>query len=79
VQPALHLKTTVLPGNKIEITAAELKVGETVEVFLVLPDRPGSVGPSALDVIKSLDGHRLFKSPEELDRHLQEERGSWDR
>ena len=36
MQPALHLTTKVLPGNKIEISAPELLVGNTVEVFVIL-------------------------------------------
>jgi hypothetical protein len=79
MQPALHLKTTVLPGNKIEVTATELKVGETVDVFLVLPESTSPPGRSALEIIRSLGGHRLFQSPEEVDRYLQEERDSWER
>lgn len=34
---------------------------------------------AALDIIASLQGRRLFQTPEEVDRHLQEERDSWDR
>lgn len=79
MQAALHLKTRVLPGKRVELTAAELKEGETVDVFLVLPEAPPAPRRSALEVIQSLQGHRLFQTPEEVDRYLQEERDSWDR
>ena len=32
MQKALHIKTTVLPGGKIEIVDPELPVGESIEV-----------------------------------------------
>src|SRR5262249_30634162 len=80
LQPALRLRTRVLPGNRIEVTAPELKEGETVDVFLVLPGPGGpEEGRSALDIIRGLQGHRLFRSPEDVDRYLEEGRGSWDR
>ena len=34
MQKALHIKTTVLPGGKIEIVDPELRVGESVEVVV---------------------------------------------
>ena len=83
---ALHIKTTVLPGKRIEVSAPEFPEGAAVDVFLVLPT-PDKIAappvaqsrPSALDIIASLQGHRLFQTPEEVDRYLQEERDSWDR
>ena len=40
MQPALHLTTKVLPGNKIEIEIPEGEIGDTVDVFVVLPEKP---------------------------------------
>lgn len=42
MQPALHLTTKVLPGNKIEIEIEipEGEIGDTVDVFVVLPAKP---------------------------------------
>ena len=34
MQKALHIKTTVLPGGKIEIVDPELPVGESVDVIV---------------------------------------------
>ena len=34
MQKALHIKTTVLPGGKIEIVDPELPVGESVDVVV---------------------------------------------
>lgn len=76
MQTALRVTATVLPGNKIEVTAPELREGETVDVFEVNPSSPRH---SALEIIHGLKRHRLFQSPEEVDTYLQEERDSWDR
>ena len=81
---ALRVVTQVLPGGRIELTAPELPEGGTVEVIVVLP---GPAGPSAerlsegvLDILASLPpGPRLFKTPEEADRYLRQERDSWDK
>jgi hypothetical protein len=76
---AYHTTTTVLPGNRIEITAPDLREGEQVQV-VVIPVLPAtSKQMSGLDIIESLQGHRLFQSPEEVDRYINEERDSWDR
>ena len=40
MQSALHLTTKVLPGNKIEIEIPEGDIGDTVDVFVVLPEKP---------------------------------------
>lgn len=38
MQNALRLTTHVLPEHRLEIAAPELPGGETVEVFVVMPD-----------------------------------------
>jgi hypothetical protein len=79
---AYHTTTTVLPGHRIEITAPDLPEGETVDVVVVpKPPRKGTekTGPSIFDIIAGLKGHRLFRTPEEVDRYVNEERDSWDR
>jgi hypothetical protein len=79
---AYHTTTTVLPGQKIEISTPELREGDDVEV-VVIPKTVAAAtekaGPSIFDIIAGLKGHRLFQSPEEVDRHINEERDSWDR
>jgi hypothetical protein len=78
---AYHTTTTVLPGHKIEITAPDLGEGQQVQVVVipVPPPPPRWEGPSALEIIESLKGHRLFQTAEEVDRHINEERDSWER
>ncbi len=79
MQPALHITTQVLPGNKIEIQVPEAAIGDTVDVFVILSEKPESKRRSVIDILNELPGRRLFKTPEEVDQYLQEERESWER
>ena len=76
MQKALHLKTTVLPGGKIEIVDQSLPVGESVDVVVSQP--VDSAGRSAVDILAEAPGHLLFKTAEEVASYLKEERDSWD-
>jgi hypothetical protein len=76
---ALHLKTTVLPGGKIEVTEQALPAGEEVEVIVLLPESPVATRRSAVDILDEAPGHRLFKTAVDVDAYLQQEREAWDR
>jgi hypothetical protein len=76
---AMHVKTRVLPGPRVEVAAPGLAEGSVVDVFVVAEPPAGSPPRSAIDVIKSLQGHRSFANAQEADRHLEEERNAWDR
>jgi len=78
MQPALHISTKVLPGNKIEISTPELPVGNAVEVFVIIKNTSSPSRRSAIDLLDELPGQRLFKTPEEADEYLQEERSAWE-
>jgi hypothetical protein len=76
---ALHLKTEVLEGNKIEIKDDNLVVGETVEIFVILPEKQEKSTRNILQTIETIRNHRsCFKTPEEVDQYLRQERDSWD-
>ena len=77
MQKALHVKTTVLPGDKIEIVDRELPVGENVDVVISPPSAPSA--RSAWQIISEGSGQRLFKTAKEVDDYIAEERASWDR
>ena len=80
MQSALKLTARVLPGNRIEVIAPELVEGEDVELIVMLSERPIPRRLSVLDIIESLPSiPRLFATPDDADRYLQEERDSWDR
>lgn len=76
MQRALHLKTTVLPGGKIEIVDQSLPVGESVDV--VVSQSADSEGRSAVDILAEAPGHLMFKTAEEVSSFLKDERDSWD-
>jgi len=78
MQPAMHLKTAVLPGGRIEVTDLKLPVGEWVDVFVLLPHYPATVRRSAIDVLTEAPGHCLFKTADEVDAYIKEERDSWE-
>jgi hypothetical protein len=77
--PELRTQAIVLPGHRIEVSAPELVEGTRVEVTIVSPTGPAPSSRSALEIIQSLKGHRLFQTPEQVRRYLEEERDAWDR
>ena len=78
MQPALHLTTKVLPGNKIEIEIPEGEIGDTVDVFVVLPEKPKAKKRSVMEILEEVHAKRPPRSAEDIDRQLREERDSWD-
>ncbi len=78
MQTAVKMTATVGAGGKIEVTAPDLTSGETVEVIIISSEATPRRGRSALDILAEAPGHRLFKSAEEVDAYIREERGSWD-
>ena len=77
MQKALHIRTTVQPGGKIEIVDHGLPVGENVDV--VISSVPTPSVRSAWQIISEGPGQRLFKTAKEVDEYIAEERASWDR
>lgn len=77
MQKELHLKTTVLPGGRIEIVDQELPVGESVDV--IVRHAPELPRRSAVDILAEAPGQRVFKTAEEVESYVKEERESWDR
>jgi hypothetical protein len=86
MQAALRLKTTVLPGKRIEFVAPELPESGEVELIVILPEDtiPALTGTGKTqgvwDYIQSLPP--VQRTPEEwaeVEREFQEERNSWER
>lgn len=77
---ALHIRTTVLPGHKVEVSAPQLREGESVDVFLVASLPGARQRRKVADIIRSLPaGPRSASTWEELEGRFQEERESWGR
>jgi len=75
----IRVKTTVLPGGKIEISTPELIPGQHATVVVTIED-DGQVGQHhVIDILAALPGYQLFQNAEEVDAYLHEERDSWDR
>jgi hypothetical protein len=79
MQAALHLKTTVLPGGKIEVMDTSLPSGEIVDVIVLLPASPAVARRSAVDILAEAPGQRLFKTAADVAAYLREERDAWER
>ena len=83
----LHRAGIVRPDGTIEIATPELQVGQHVSITIE-PDPPStSLQPQgynaepkrhAIDILSEMPGLRVFKTAEEVDAYLREERESWD-
>jgi hypothetical protein len=80
MQTTLRMETTILHGHRLEISNPEFPDGATVEVIVVFPEPPKPCRMSMLEYLKTLPpGPLLFKTPEDVNRYIQEERDSWER
>ena len=77
MQKALHIRTTVQPGGRVEFASPDLEAGQTVDV--VVAPAPAPSTRSAWQIISEGPGQRLFQTAKEVDDYLAEERASWDR
>ena len=77
MEKALHIRTTVLPGGKVEIVDQELIEGENVDV--VISPTPVPTGRSIMEILNSGPERRLFQTAEEVKAYLKEEKASWHR
>ena len=72
----LYLRTTVLPGGRIEIVDQDLSEGETVDV--VVTASASTPRRSIMEILNSGPERRLFQTAEEVRAYLAEEKASWD-
>ena len=75
---AVRVKTVVLPGGKIEVSAPELVPGQHATVFVIIDVEESAEKRHALDILAELPGHLEFQTAEEVDRYVREERDSWE-
>jgi hypothetical protein len=80
MQTTIQVETTVLAGHRLEVTDPQLPEGAKVQVTVVLPEQPATPRRSMLEFLATLPpGPLLFKTPEDANRYLREERDSWER
>lgn len=77
MQRALHIRTKVLPGGKIEIVDQGLPVGESVDVVVSQPQAPKR--RSVVDILDEAPGHLAFETAAEVAAYLLEEKEAWTR
>ena len=77
MQSALHIRTTVQPGGKVEFASPELEPGQTVDVVVL--HESGVKGRSIMEILNSGPERRLFQTAEEVRAYLAEEKAAWDR
>lgn len=75
---AIHIKTKVLPGKRIEIPANDLVEGESVDVYIVRSRLTLAGHLSVLDIIESRRPPGIYNSAEEVDEYIRKERDSWE-
>ena len=83
----LRIHTIVQPGGKVEFVCPELEPGQSVDVVVSRSAEDGSPAQGAdgdarprrslLDILNEAPGHLLFKTAEEVDEYIREERDSW--
>lgn len=77
---ALRLKSTVLPGNRVEFTAPELPECAEVDIVVALPDAPLGERRCVLDIVDACPPSTLTSEDwARIEREFQEDRNSWDR
>jgi hypothetical protein len=74
---AIHFRTTILPGHRIEVTAPELPEGRTATVFVVL-DEATSEKRLLREVLGDYPGGEVFQTAEQVDAYLKTEREAWE-
>ena len=75
IQKVLHLKAKVLAGGRIVIVDPKLPVGEAVDVTVRHPSEMPK--RSAVDILEEAPGQLLFKTPEDVESYINDERASW--
>jgi hypothetical protein len=75
----IRIKTTVLPGGRIEISRPELIPGQQATVVVTIEDTQPLNQHHVIDILGNLPGHQLFQNAEEVDASMKEERDAWER
>ena len=75
----IRLTTVVQPGGRIEVSSPDLPVGHAVDVTIQPAEARSNNRRSVLQVLADCPGHILFKTADEVDAYLSDERDAWAR
>ena len=67
---ALHIKTRVLPGHKIEIASPDLPEGELVEVTVTAAERPRPIWETAAEIGAAVPDEAWATLPPDASRQV---------
>jgi hypothetical protein len=74
MQSALHITTTIQPGNKIELQIPDGGIGDTVEVFVILADKSTTPLPrdrqSILATIDTIHSQQPSRTAAEIEQQI---------
>ena len=76
---AIHIKTRVLPGKRIQVSSGNLVEGQPVDVFVVVSAPSHARHRSVLQMLKSTPAPGVYTTSDEVDEHIRKERDSWER
>lgn len=79
METAIRIRTSVLPGHRVEIVSPQLPEGTAVEVIVLLPDPAERTSLYEwLAAGSPASKPRSADSWEQYDQLIQEERSQWD-
>jgi hypothetical protein len=78
VATAMYIKTTVLPGGKIEVSMPELVEGQQATVFVMIEEEAQAPKRPLSEILRDYPGGRLFKTAAEVDIYVRTEHDSWE-
>ena len=78
MQSALRITTKVLSGGKVELRLPLESVGDEVEVFVILPEKPQPKQQPILEFFAEIHRQGPFRTPEEINLDIQLEKEAWD-
>jgi len=75
---ARRISTTVQADGRIEVRAPDLPLGQPVEIIIRLTNGQAGRHRSILDILAECPGGLRFKTPEDVDTYIRDERDSWE-
>jgi len=74
-----RVQTKVQEGGRVEVVVPDIPVGRLVDITIQPADEGPNQRQSVIDILAECPGGVLFKTAEEVDEYIRQERASWDR